>query len=142
MGDIEIKLYHADAPKTVENFVKLANEGFYNDLTWHRVIKSFVIQTGDPNGDGTGGPGYQFEDEINSHKIVQGTLAMANSGPNTNGSQFFIVTEQAQPSLDGKYTVFGQVTKGMEAVKLIADVPVDAQDKPLTPITISGIEVK
>lgn len=142
MGDIEIEFYKEDAPKTVANFEKLTNQKFYDGLTWHRVIKGFMIQTGDPNGDGTGGPGYQFEDEINSHKIVPGTVAMANSGPNTNGSQFFIVTDQPQPHLDGKHTVFGQVVKGMEVVKLIGEAPVDENDKPLSSITIKSVELK
>lgn len=142
MGNIEIELYSKDAPETVDNLTKLARQGFYDDLLWHRVIKGFVIQTGDPNGDGTGGPGYQFNDEINDHKIVEGTVAMANSGPNTNGSQFFIVTDAAQPSLDGKYTVFGQVTKGMDVVKTIAEAPTDENDKPLAPITVKKIIIK
>lgn len=142
MGDIEIGFYKNDAPKTVLNFEKLTKQGFYNNLTWHRVIKGFMIQTGDPNGDGTGGPGYKFNDEINSHKIVPGTVAMANSGPNTNGSQFFIVTDQAQPSLDGKYTAFGYVVKGMEVVKLIGEAPTDKSDKPLSDITINSVELK
>jgi len=142
MGAIEVKFYSQDAPKTVENFKKLANEKFYDGLIFHRVIKTFMIQTGDPNGDGTGGPGYQFEDEINSHKIVKGTLAMANSGENTNGSQFFIVTDEPQPHLDGKHTVFGEVTKGMEVVKAISEVPVDENDKPLEPIYLNSVELK
>lgn len=142
MGDIRIKLFTSDAPKTVDNFKKLSQSGFYNSLTWHRIIKEFMIQAGDPNGDGTGGPGYQFEDEINSHKIVKGTVAMANSGPNTNGSQFFIVTEKPQPHLDGKHTVFGEVISGMEVVKKIADAPTDDNDKPLTSILIQNIEIK
>lgn len=142
MGDVEVELYAKDAPKTVENFTKLSSEGFYDGLTFHRVIKEFMIQGGDPSGDGTGGPGYQFEDEINSHKIVAGSLAMANSGPNTNGSQFFIVTEKEQPHLDGKHTVFGKVKEGMDVVGLIADAPVDENDKPLTPITMDSVEIK
>lgn len=141
-GNIEIKFYAEDAPKTVANFMKLAGEGFYDGLTWHRVIKDFMIQGGDPSGDGTGGPGYQFEDEINSHKIVAGSLAMANSGPNTNGSQFFIVTEEAQPHLDGKHTVFGEVVKGMDVVREIAGAPVDENDAPLTPIYMDSIKIK
>ncbi len=141
-GDIEIQFFPGEAPKTVSNFVKLASEGFYNNLTFHRVIKDFMIQGGDPKGDGTGGPGYQFEDEINSHKIVPGTLAMANSGPDTNGSQFFIVTEKEQPHLDGKHTVFGEVSGGMEVIREIASVEVDSGDKPLEPVTITSIEVK
>lgn len=142
MGDIGIAFYTKDAPKTVDNFKKLVNQGFYKDLTWHRVIKGFMIQTGDPLGDGTGGPGYQFDDEINDHKIEKGTLAMANSGVNTNGSQFFIVTDEAQPHLDGKHTVFGYVTSGMEIVKLISEVPTDENDKPLTTISLIDVELK
>ncbi len=122
-GNIKLELFSKDAPKTVENFVKLASENFYNGITFHRVISDFMIQTGDPlskddnpSNDGTGGPGYSFEDEINSHKVEVGSLAMANSGPNTNGSQFFIVTERAQPHLDGKHTVFGKVLEGMDVV--------------------------
>lgn len=141
MGDIEIELYGKDAPKTVDNFEKLTKKGFYDGLLWHRVIKGFMIQGGDPSGDGTGGPGYTFEDEINDHKIVEGTVAMANSGANTNGSQFFIVTDKPQPHLDGKHTVFGQVVKGMDVVKLIAEAPVDENDKPLSDITIKSIEI-
>lgn len=142
MGDIEIELYKQDASNTVANLEKLAKAGFYDGLLWHRVIKGFMIQTGDPNGDGTGGPGYQFPDEINSHKIVAGAVAMANSGKDTNGSQFFIVTDSAQSSLDGQYTVFGQVTKGMDVVKTIAEAPVDENDKPLAPITVTTIKIQ
>jgi cyclophilin family peptidyl-prolyl cis-trans isomerase len=142
MGDIKISFYKDDAPKTVENFVKLANEGFYNGLIFHRVIKDFMIQGGDPSGDGTGGPGYTFEDEINDHKIVVGSLAMANSGPNTNGSQFFIVTEKEQPHLDGKHTVFGEVTEGMDVVSAIAAVEVDESDKPVEPVYINSITIQ
>ncbi|OQA03907.1 MAG: putative peptidyl-prolyl cis-trans isomerase [bacterium ADurb.Bin400] len=141
-GDIKIELYKKDAPKTVDNFIKLAESGFYDDLTWHRVIKDFMIQGGDPSGDGTGGPGYTFEDEINQHKIVAGTVAMANSGPNTNGSQFFIVTERPQPHLDGKHTAFGAVKEGMDVVRAIAAVPVGEDDKPLEPVYISRVEIK
>ncbi len=125
-GNIKLELFTNDAPKTVENFVKLASENFYDETKFHRVISDFMIQTGDPlskdddpSNDGTGGPGYSFEDEINSHKVEVGSLAMANSGPNTNGSQFFIVTERAQPHLDGKHTVFGKVLEGMEVVRSI-----------------------
>lgn len=138
-GEIKVELFKKDAPKTVENFDKLANQGFYKNLLWHRVIKEFVIQTGDPKGDGTGGPGYQFADEINSHKIIKGTVAMANSGPNTNGSQFFIVTEKDQAQLDGKYTVFGQVVSGMDTVSKIAEKPVDKDDKPIIPVYLEDI---
>ena len=110
-GTIELELFPDDAPKTVENFTKLAGEGFYDGLIFHRVIPDFMIQGGCPEGTGTGGPGYKFEDEFNDHKIERGALAMANAGPNTNGSQFFIVTTDAAPWLDGKHTVFGKVTK-------------------------------
>jgi len=142
MGDITVKFFNADAPKTVDNFIKLSRDGFYDGLIFHRVIADFMIQGGDPNGDGTGGPGYEFEDEFNDHKIVKGTLAMANSGPNTNGSQFFIVTEKEQPHLDGVHTAFGEVVAGMDTVTKIAAVPVDKDDKPLTPVTIDSIEIK
>ena len=111
-GTIEIELFPEDAPETVENFTTLAADGFYDGLIFHRVIPDFMIQGGCPQGTGTGGPGYQFEDEFNDHKVVKGALAMANAGPNTNGSQFFIVTADATPWLDGKHTVFGQVDCG------------------------------
>ncbi|MFA7243998.1 MAG: peptidylprolyl isomerase [Patescibacteria group bacterium] len=142
LGDIDLKLYDQDAPNTVANFEKLADQKFYDGLTFHRVIKSFMIQSGDPKGDGTGGPGYEFNDEINDHKIVAGTLAMANSGPNTNGSQFFIVSDQPQPQLDGKYTVFGEVLSGMDVVKSISEVATDSNDKPVSPVYINSIEIK
>src|SRR3954449_7591830 len=132
-GAIEIELYEDDAPKTVENFVKLARDGFYDGVIFHRVIKDFMIQGGDPTGTGTGGPGYTFEDEINDKKIVRGALAMANAGPNTNGSQFFVVTTGAAPWLDGKHTVFGEVIDGMDVVDAIESVPTGAGDKPLEP---------
>ena len=118
-GAIELELFDDDAPKTVENFRKLAGDGFYDGVIFHRVIKDFMIQGGDPTGTGTGGPGYTFEDEFNDHKVERGALAMANAGPNTNGSQFFIVTTDAAPWLDGKHTVFGEVTKGQEVVNAI-----------------------
>ena len=139
-GAIVLELHDDDAPKTVENFRKLAGEGFYDGLTFHRVIKDFMIQGGCPQGTGTGGPGYQFDDEINQHKIVRGALAMANAGPNTNGSQFFIVTAQACPWLDGKHTVFGQVTDGMDVVDKLESVQTDAGDRPSEPIGIASIE--
>jgi peptidyl-prolyl cis-trans isomerase B (cyclophilin B) len=129
-GDIELELFDEDAPKTVANFRKLAADGFYDGLTFHRVIKDFMIQGGCPQGTGTGGPGYTFEDEINEHKIVRGALAMANAGPDTNGSQFFIVTTDAAPWLDGKHTVFGQVRNGMEVVDDLESLPTDARDRP------------
>ena len=119
-GPIEIELHDAEAPKTVANFTKLAGEGFYDGLIFHRVIPDFMIQGGDPTGTGSGGPGYTFEDEFNEHKVERGALAMANAGPNTNGSQFFIVTADACPWLDGKHTVFGRVTKGMPVADAIS----------------------
>ena len=140
-GDITIELFDEDAPKTVENFRKLAADGFYDGLTFHRVIKDFMIQGGCPLGTGTGGPGYTFEDEINPHKIVRGALAMANAGPNTNGSQFFIVTADAAPWLDGKHTVFGRVTNGMDVVDAIEQSPTDASDKPREDAVIERAKV-
>jgi peptidyl-prolyl cis-trans isomerase B (cyclophilin B) len=140
-GTIEIELFDDDAPKTVENFKKLARENFYDGVIFHRIIRDFMIQGGDPQGTGTGGPGYTFEDEINQHKIVRGALAMANAGPNTNGSQFFIVTTGAAPWLDGKHTVFGQVTEGMETVDAIEGLPTDSGDRPLEPPSIESIEL-
>lgn len=145
MGDIKVELFGKDAPKTVENFTKLAESGYYNGVSFHRVIQDFMIQGGDPTGTGAGGQsafGAEFEDEINSHKIEAGTLAMANRGPNTNGSQFFIVTESAQPHLDGRHTVFGKVIEGMDVVKSIAAVEVDYQDRPLEPVTMTGVSVE
>src|SRR5438105_905168 len=129
-GTISLELFDEDAPKTVANFRKLASEGFYDGLTFHRVIKDFMIQGGCPEGTGTGGPGYTFEDEFNQHKIVRGALAMANAGPNTNGSQFFIVTTREAPWLDGRHTVFGEVKSGMEAVDAIEGLPTDGRDAP------------
>ena len=138
-GAIELELYPADAPKTVDNFVKLAKDGFYDGVVFHRVIPDFMIQGGDPTGTGAGGPGYQFEDEFNDHKVVRGALAMANAGPNTNGSQFFIVTTEAAPWLDGKHTVFGQVTSGMDVVDTISEVSRDGRDKPHDDVTIDRV---
>ena len=138
-GPIEIELFPEDAPKTVENFTKLATDGFYDGLIFHRVIPDFMIQGGCPQGTGTGGPGYQFEDEFNDHKVVKGALAMANSGPNTNGSQFFVVTAEATPWLDGKHTVFGQVTTGQDVVDRIQHVDRDGRDRPKTPVTLDRI---
>src|SRR6059036_3486778 len=135
-GAIAVELFDADAPKTVENFRKLAGDGFYNGVIFHRVIKDFMIQGGDPTGTGRGGPGYTFEDEFNDHKVERGALAMANAGPNTNGSQFFIVTTDAAPWLDGKHTVFGRVTDGMDVVDSISTVDTDASDKPRTDVVI------
>ncbi|HWD66297.1 MAG TPA: peptidylprolyl isomerase [Solirubrobacteraceae bacterium] len=142
LGPISFELFDQDAPKTVENFKKLAGESFYDGVIFHRVIPDFMIQGGDPDGTGTGGPGYTFEDEINSHKIVRGALAMANAGPNTNGSQFFIVTADACPWLDGRHTVFGQVTAGMETVDAIEGLPTSAGDRPVDPPKIESIEIK
>ncbi len=141
-GTIEIELFDEDAPKTVENFVKLARDGFYDGVTFHRVIPDFMIQGGDPTGTGSGGPGYTFEDEFNERKAVRGALAMANAGPNTNGSQFFIVTAEATPWLDGKHTVFGRVTSGMETVNAISAVETDGNDKPREPVTIERVELQ
>jgi peptidyl-prolyl cis-trans isomerase B (cyclophilin B) len=129
-GDIVLELFDEDAPKTVDNFRKLAEDGFYDGLIFHRVISDFMIQGGCPQGTGTGGPGYTFEDEINDHKVVKGALAMANAGPNTNGSQFFIVTTESAPWLDGKHTVFGEVSDGMDVVDTIGTLPTDARDRP------------
>ena len=140
-GDITIELFDADAPKTVKNFADLAAKGFYDGLSFHRVIKDFMIQGGCPEGTGTGGPGYSFEDEFNAHKIVRGALAMANSGPNTNGSQFFVVTTGAAPWLDGKHTVFGEVTGGMGVVDVIERLPTDRQDRPQEDAKIIGLTV-
>ena len=139
-GAIELELFDDDAPKTVQNFTKLAGDGFYNGVIFHRVIPDFMIQGGDPTGTGTGGPGYQFEDEFNDRKIVRGALAMANAGPNTNGSQFFIVTTDAAPWLDGKHTVFGRVTTGMDVVDKIEQAPTDARDKPRDDVVIERVE--
>ena len=140
-GAIEFELFDEDAPKTVENFLKLARDGFYNGVIFHRVIPDFMIQGGDPTGTGRGGPGYQFEDEFNDNKIVRGAFAMANAGPNTNGSQFFIVTAEATPWLDGKHTVFGRVTNGMDVVDQIESVDTDANDKPRDDVTIERVEL-
>jgi cyclophilin family peptidyl-prolyl cis-trans isomerase len=140
-GAIAIELFDEDAPKTVGNFRKLAADGFYDGVIFHRVIKDFMIQGGDPTGTGTGGPGYTFEDEINPNKIVRGALAMANAGPNTNGSQFFIVTTDAAPWLDGKHTVFGRVTSGMEAVDSIEGAETDGRDKPADDAVIERVEL-
>jgi cyclophilin family peptidyl-prolyl cis-trans isomerase len=140
-GPIHLELYPDDAPKTVNNFVKLVNDGFYDRVIFHRVIPDFMIQGGDPTGTGSGGPGYTFEDEFNDHKVERGALAMANAGPNTNGSQFFIVTTEAAPWLDGKHTVFGRVTDGMDVVDKIAELPRDARDKPQDDVVIESISL-
>ena len=140
-GDVEVELFPQDAPKTVDNFTKLASEGFYDGLIFHRVIPDFMIQGGCPLGTGTGGPGYTFEDEINEHKVERGALAMANAGPDTNGSQFFIVTTESAPWLDGKHTVFGKVTAGQDVVDRISRADRDAHDRPREPITIDSVEL-
>src|SRR5215813_14215167 len=140
-GDITLQLFDEDAPKTVSNFKQLAGQGFYDGLIFHRVIRDFMIQGGCPQGTGTGGPGYTFEDEINEHKVVRGALAMANAGPNTNGSQFFIVTTDAAPWLDGKHTVFGEVTAGMDAVDAIEGTETGPGDRPSDPQVIERVEL-
>ena len=140
-GDITFELFDEDAPKTVENFTKLARDGFYDGVVFHRVIPDFMIQGGDPTGTGSGGPGYQFEDEFNEHRVERGALAMANAGPNTNGSQFFIVTADACPWLDGKHTVFGRVTSGMDVVDAISALDTDASDRPQEAAVMERVEV-
>ena len=140
-GEIKLELYPKDAPHHVNSWVFLARDGFYDGVIFHRVIKDFMIQGGDPTGTGTGGPGYTFEDEFNDHKIVRGALAMANAGPNTNGSQFFIVTTEAAPWLDGKHTVFGQVVSGMETVDAIEGLPTGARDRPEDDAVIERVEL-
>ena len=140
-GRIQLELYPDDAPKTVDNFVKLARDGFYDGVVFHRVIPDFMVQGGDPTGTGSGGPGYTFEDEPNDRRVVRGALAMANSGPNTNGSQFFIVTAEACPWLDGKHTVFGRVVEGMDVVDAISALPKDARDRPIEPVVIERVEL-
>ena len=147
-GDIKLELFKKDAPQTVDNFLKLAKSGFYDGTKFHRVIKNFMIQGGDPNSkdndwsnDGMGGPGYSFKDEINTHKIVKGTIAMANAGPNTNGSQFFIVTTQSAPWLDGKHTVFGKIIEGMETVDKIENVTINDNDHPTKDVVVKSISI-
>jgi peptidyl-prolyl cis-trans isomerase B (cyclophilin B) len=140
-GDVTLQLFDEDAPKTVSNFKELAGQGFYDGLIFHRVIKDFMIQGGCPQGTGTGGPGYTFEDEINPHKVERGKLAMANAGPNTNGSQFFIVTIDAAPWLDGKHTVFGEVTDGMDVVDRIEGTETDGRDRPVNDVRIESVDL-
>ncbi len=148
LGNIKVKFYNEESPKTVNNFLNLAQQGFYNGTKFHRIIKDFMIQGGDPNSKsdnwathGTGGPDYRFEDEFNSHQLVRGSLAMANAGANTNGSQFFIVTAESTPWLDGKHTNFGQVVEGMDIVSQIEAAEVNENDHPLQDITINSIEL-
>ncbi len=146
VGDIQFSTYDADAPKTVENFITLAKKGFYSNLTFHRVIKGFMIQGGDPLGDGTGGPGYAFADELNptaaSYRAgyKKGVVAMANAGPNTNGSQFFIMLEDTP--LPKSYTIFGHVTQGQNVVDAIGSVSTGANDRPLKAVTIKSAKVE
>ena len=147
-GDIKVKFYNNEAPITVNNFLNLAKEGFYKQTKFHRVIKDFMIQGGDPlskDNDtslwGTGGPNYRFQDEFNSHKLVAGSLAMANSGPGTNGSQFFIVTAESTPWLDGRHTNFGEVVSGMDIVKKIEAVETGVNDRPVAPVIVNSIEL-
>jgi cyclophilin family peptidyl-prolyl cis-trans isomerase len=140
-GVIVLELFDKDAPETVDNFRRLAAEGFYDGLTFHRIIKDFMVQAGCPRGNGTGGPGYEFDDEINDHKLVRGSLAMANAGPDTNGSQFFIVTADETPWLDGKHTVFGKVTDGEDVLDRLNVMPTAGADRPVTPVYISSVEL-
>jgi peptidyl-prolyl cis-trans isomerase B (cyclophilin B) len=140
-GAIGVELYDADAPKTVENFVSLARKGFYDGVIFHRVIPDFMIQGGDPTGTGSGGPGYTFEDEANDHPVARGALAMANAGPNTNGSQFFIVTAESCPWLNGKHTVFGHVSGGMDVVDAISALDTDGRDRPRQDVVIERVEL-
>jgi cyclophilin family peptidyl-prolyl cis-trans isomerase len=140
-GPIVLELFEGEAPKTVENFRKLAGDGFYDRVIFHRVIPDFMIQGGDPDGTGSGGPGYTFEDEFNDHAVARGALAMANAGPNTNGSQFFIVTADACPWLDGKHTVFGRVTDGMDVVDAISQVETGSADRPVDDVVIERIDL-
>ncbi len=140
-GEIGLELFAEEAPRTVENFERLAGEGFYDGVVFHRVIPGFMIQGGDPTGTGRGGPGYTFEDEINERLVVRGALAMANAGPNTNGSQFFVVTAEECSWLDGKHTVFGRVVSGMEVVDRISEVDRDTADRPLEPVTIERVDL-
>lgn len=140
-GAIEVELFDADAPRTVANFVRLSRDGFYDGVIFHRVIANFMIQGGDPTGTGSGGPGYQFDDEPNAHRVERGVLAMANAGPNTNGSQFFIVTAEACPWLDGLHTVFGRVSSGMDVVDAIERTPTDRHDRPLDEVRIESVAI-
>ena len=140
-GKIGVELFDEDAPKTTENFRKLSEQGFYDGLKFHRVIPDFMVQGGCPQGTGTGGPGYTFEDEPNQHRVTRGALAMANAGPNTNGSQFFFVTAEECPWLDGKHTVFGRVVEGMDVVNAIGTTETDNQDRPVEPQVIERVEL-
>jgi cyclophilin family peptidyl-prolyl cis-trans isomerase len=141
-GEIRCELFAADAPQTVGNFVGLAREGFYDGTVFHRIIKDFMVQGGCPQSTGRGGPGYDFADEINQHRIVRGTLAMANAGPNTNGSQFFLVTAQATPWLDGHHTAFGQVVAGEEVLEALGTVATDRSDRPREEQQLRGVRIE
>ena len=140
-GDFTISLFAKETPITVNNFVTLARNKFYDGLVFHRVIEDFMIQGGDPKGNGTGGPGYTFKDETSPKKLVKGSLAMANAGPNTNGSQFFIVTATETPWLDGKHTNFGEVVSGLDVVEKIGKVETGANDRPVKDVVINSIEI-
>jgi len=149
LGEIKLEMYPEEAPKTVQNFVKLSKDGFYDGTKFHRVISDFMIQGGDPlsreeiqrQNWGTGGPGYTFEDEPNNIDLVKGVIAMANAGPNTNGSQFFIITAQATPWLQGKHTGFGKVVSGMDIVEKIGSVEVGPTDQPIQDIEVNSVEI-
>ena len=140
-GEIRCELWAANAPQTVGNFVGLATSGFYDGTIFHRVIKDFMIQGGCPDGVGTGGPGYQFEDEINDEKLVKGVLAMANAGPGTNGSQFFLITADATPWLDGAHTGFGRVIDGMDVVDTLGTTATDRRDRPQEEQRINSVTI-
>jgi cyclophilin family peptidyl-prolyl cis-trans isomerase len=149
-GDIKMELIPSEAPNTVDNFVKLSKEGFYNGTRFHRVIKDFMIQGGDPLSKdesqrqfwGTGGPGYKFDDENSNIELVQGVIAMANSGPNTNGSQFFIITAEATPWLQGMHTGFGKVIEGLDIIMKIGEVETSTSDQPLEDVILEEVVVE
>ncbi len=138
-GTMTAQLFASEAPRTVNNFVFLAGEGFYTDVIFHRVISGFMIQGGDPTGTGTGGPGYRFDDEPVTRQYLRGTLAMANAGPNTNGSQFFVM--HADYPLPPNYTIFGKLSAGEEIVDAIAGAPTGAQDRPVEPVAIKSVTI-
>jgi peptidyl-prolyl cis-trans isomerase B (cyclophilin B) len=140
-GDIDVQVFADDAPKAANNFLDLARKGFYDGVIFHRVVPGFVIQGGDPTGTGRGGPGYQFEDESFKGDYDRGTLAMANAGPNTNGSQFFICLADLGGRLPKSYTIFGRVTKGMDVVDAIASGTIGPNDRPTEPVAMSSVEV-
>jgi cyclophilin family peptidyl-prolyl cis-trans isomerase len=138
-GTLTAQLFASEAPRTVNNFVFLANEGFYTDVIFHRVISGFMIQGGDPTGTGTGGPGYRFDDEPVGREYLRGTLAMANAGPNTNGSQFFVMHKDYP--LPPNYTIFGKLSAGEEVIDAIAGAPTGAQDRPVNPVAIKSVTI-